>query len=71
MTRSFFLQSDAFRTTRRKLFPDFWQATITPFSVVAEPWASVAVPISRATAPSTSPIVRACTHPPFVVFGGW
>jgi hypothetical protein len=71
MSRSFFLQSEAFRTTRKKLLPDFWQATMTAFSSTADPWASVADPISSVNAPSTIPIVRACTHPPFVVFGGW
>jgi hypothetical protein len=66
MTRSPFLQSEAFRTTRRKLLPDFWQATIVPSLVIAVPWARAADPASAAIAASTIPNVRVCTHPPFV-----
>jgi hypothetical protein len=66
-TRSDARQAEALRTTLRKP-PRFWQATITSSCAATSeaPDASVAVPTTATSATIPIPIVRACTHPPFV-----
>jgi hypothetical protein len=60
------MHCEALSTTRRKLPPGFWQATICSSSAIADvPVASADDPATTKTAASPMPIMRACTHPPF------
>src|SRR5919109_3036726 len=43
---------------------------MTSFSALVDPCARVAKPATIAATATTIPNVRACTHPPFVGFGG-